>query len=131
MLFGPFARHGLSHRAQSEFGRRKCRKSLAAANAGGGSGKEDRAVPAWNHHASGFAADQESGVARQFPSLEEQLFGRLQQRLFDVRARIEEADLDRADGFLDIGEQILNLSLLAGIDAEGMDLAAFCSEFLD
>jgi len=73
-----FARHALSHRAQSEFGRRKCRKSLAAANAGGGSGKEDRAVPAWNHHASGFAADQESGVARQFPSPEEQLFGGVQ-----------------------------------------------------
>jgi hypothetical protein len=52
-----FARHGLSYRAQSEFGRRKCRKSLTAPNAGGSSGKEDRAVSAWNHDASGFAAN--------------------------------------------------------------------------
>ena len=60
-----FARHGLSYRAQSEFGRRKCRKSLTAPNAGGSSGKEDCAVSAWNHDASGFAANQ--GIRRGTP----------------------------------------------------------------
>ena len=46
-----------------------------------------------------LAADQESRVARQFPSLEEQLFGGIQQRLVDVRSGVEQADLDRSDVF--------------------------------
>jgi hypothetical protein len=73
-----FARHGLSYRAQSEFGRRKCRKSLTAPNAGGSSGKEDRAVSPGTMTRAASRPTKESGEARQFPSLEEQLFGGIQ-----------------------------------------------------
>src|SRR4030088_157321 len=83
------------------------------------------------HVAGSLAADEKPGITGQFPGLEEQFFGGLQHRFFDVGACVEEADFDRSDGFLDIGEQILNLSLLAGIDAEGMDLAAFRPEFIN
>ena len=119
MFFGPeFAGHRLRHRAKPEFGRRKCRKTLAATQARGRAGKEDGAAPARNHVARRLAADQESGVAGKFPRLEEQFFGGFDERLVDVRSGVEQADLDRPDALFDFGEQFLDLGLLTGVDAE-------------
>ena len=104
VLRSQFARHRLGHRAKSELRRRKCRKPLAAAHAGGRAGKEDGAASARKHDARRLAADQEAGVAGEFPRLEEQLFGGFEQRLVDVRSGVEQADLDRPELSFDLGE---------------------------
>ena len=87
-------------------------------------GKEDGAAAARQHVARSLTSDQKPAVAGQFPGLEEQLFGGVQQRLVDVRTGIVEADLDRPDDLFDLGKQVLNLGFLTGIDAERVGLEA-------
>src|SRR6266566_7969589 len=131
-ILGPeFAGHGLGHRAESEFRRRECRKSLAATDAGGRSGEENRTVPPRKHVACGLAADQKPAVTRKLPGLEEQLSGRIQQRLVYVRSGIEETDLDRSDVFFDVGKLLLNFGFLTGIDAERVGVEACGFQLVD
>src|SRR3954470_24298463 len=130
-VLGPeLARHGLGQRAKAELCRREGGKPLAAANACGRTGKKDGAASARQHDARGFAPHQEAGVAGQLPGLEEELFGRLQQGLVDVRTGIEKADLDRPDVALDVREQLLDLRFLASINAEGVNAVAFRPELI-
>src|SRR3954447_6905463 len=119
------ARHGLGQRAETEFGRCKRSKPLAAADACGRTGKKDGAASAGQHDARRFAPHQEAGVAGQLPGLEEELFGSFQQGLVYVRTGIEQADLDRADIAFDVREQLLHFRFLAGVDAEGVNALAF------
>src|ERR1700758_2582404 len=81
-VLGPqFARHRLGDPAQAEFRRSKGGKALATAQARGRAGEENGAAAARHHHARRLASDQEAGIAGELPGLEEQLFGRLGQRL--------------------------------------------------
>jgi len=131
-ILGPeFAGHGLGHRAKSEFRRRECRKALAAADAGGRSGEENRTAPPGEHVARSLTADQKPAVTRKLPRLEEQLFGRIQQRLVDVRPGIEETDLNRSDVLFDVGKQLLNFGFLTGIDAERVGVEACGLQLVD
>src|SRR5579883_979533 len=75
--------------------------------------------------------DQKACVAGELPGLEEQLLGGLEQRLVDVRAGVEQADLDRSDLVLDAGEQRLDFRLLPRIDAESVGLVLGVSQFVD
>src|SRR5947207_1960727 len=76
----------------------------------------------WPLDARSLTSDQEAPIAGQFPGLEEQLLGCLQQWLVDVRSRVEEADLDGSELFLDSREYALDLFFLAGIDTERMNI---------
>ena len=54
-----------------------------------------------------------------------------QEWLLDIGSGVEETHFDRADTLLDAGEQVLDLALLARIDAERVDLAALRLQFVD
>src|SRR6266403_4374061 len=114
ILWSQLARHRLRHGAEAELCRRKRGKPFAAPDAGRGACEKDGAVSSFQHVTGGLAADQKPCIARQFPRLEEQLFGGFQQRLADIRSGVEETDLDRSNGFLDAGKQALNVGFLAG-----------------
>ena len=132
MFFGPNSRAMACATARRpNFADGEGGKALAAAHAGGRAGEQDGAAAARHHDARRLAADQEAGVAGELPGLEEQLFGGLEQRLVDVRAGVEQADLDRSDLLFDAGEQVLNLGLLTGVDAERMDLLTGGLELVD
>src|SRR6185312_81003 len=131
VLWSKLARHGLSEGPQPEFRRSESGKALAAAEACCGARKEDRAAAARDHDARGFAADQEARVAGELPGLEEQLFRGLDQRLVDVGSGIEQADFDRPDLLLDAGEEVLDLLLLARIDADGVDFVTLGFQLIE
>ena len=78
-----------------------------------------------------LSADQKPAIAGKLPSLEEQFFGGIQQRLVDVRSGIEKTDLDRSDVLFDVGKQFLNFGFLADIDAERVGLEARSLQFID
>src|SRR6516225_6534552 len=99
------ARHGLCHRAQTELRRRKRGEAGAAAHAGGGAGKQDRATGAWHHVARCFAAGQKAAIAGEFPYPRKQLGIGLDQRRLDVGAGVEEANFDRPQLCLDLCEK--------------------------
>src|SRR5205085_8750299 len=65
--------HGLCHCAQAELRRRKRGEAGPAANAGGGAGKQDRAVATRHHVACRLAAGQKAAIVGKFPGFEEQL----------------------------------------------------------
>ena len=125
------ARHRLRHGAQAELCRGEGGKARAAAHAGGGAGEQDGAVAARHHVARRLAAGEEAAIAGELPGLAEQRLGRLQQRRVDVRAGVVEADFDGPDLALDLGEQVLDRGLLAGIDAEGLHRAAVGRDLVD
>ena len=125
------ARHRLRHGPQAEFSRGEGGEARAAAHAGGGAGEQDGAVAARHHMARRLATGEEAAIAGELPGLAEQRLGRLQERRVDVRAGVVEADRDGPDVALDLGEQVLDRGLLAGIDAEGLHRAAVGRDLVD
>jgi hypothetical protein len=75
-------------------------------------------VSARKHDARSLTSDQESAVASEFPGFEEQLLCRVEQRLVDFLSGNVYADLDGPEILLDQCEYALDLSFLAGIDVE-------------
>ena len=86
-------------------------------------------MSARKHDACSLTSDQEAAIAGQFPSLEEQLLGSLQQWLVDVRSSVEEADLDGPELFLDPREYALDLCFLTGIDTERVNIMSRSPQF--
>ncbi|MGY4326791.1 hypothetical protein ACVWWG_001208 [Bradyrhizobium sp. LB7.2] len=115
---------------RAEFRRGERRKTPAASDAGGCPGEEDGTASARKHDTRCLASDQESGIAGQFPRLEEKLFRGVRQQLVDVRSGIEKADLDRSDILFDLGKELPDLGFLTSIDAERVNAVARSGEFI-
>jgi len=75
--------------------------------------------------------DQEPRIAGQLPSLEEELFGVIQQGLAYVRACIEQAYLYRSDTPLDLGKECFDILLLPGVRRVGSRFATLRSDIFD
>jgi hypothetical protein len=120
----------LGERAQGVLGAGEGGEAVAAAHAGGGAGEQDRALPSRRHPPGGLAAGEEAREGGHLPDLEIDPRRGLRDREADVRANVEDADLDRRDLGFDPLEQLDHLLLLAGVDAERMDLAAGLSDRL-
>src|SRR6185437_5950723 len=78
-----------------------------------------------------LAADQEAGVTGKLPCLEEQLFRGLDQRLVDVGAGVEQADLDRSDLAFNASEDVLDLLFVTRIHTESIGFLTFGLKLVD
>src|SRR5262249_6293293 len=126
-----FSSHRLGEPAQTELSGSKGSESLAAADTGRRTGEQHCAAPVTKHAARRFATNQESRVTGQFPHFEEQLVGRLKQRLLDVCAGIEQTDFYRSHVAFDAFAQVLNLSFPTGVHAIRLNAMSCRRQFVD
>src|SRR5262249_27449771 len=96
-LRAELARGTLCYGAQTKFGAGESGIADTATHAGSSASKEDIAAAARQHQARRLAARQEAGVAGHFPDLAEHPLGGLEQREIDIRADIEDANLERCE----------------------------------
>src|SRR5260370_14450446 len=88
------ARGGFRPRAQAELGAGEGGITGAGEQAGGGAGEENIAAAARQHQPRRLPARQEARIAGHLPHLSEHPFGGIEDREVDVRADVEDADLE-------------------------------------
>ena len=123
---GPeFASKALRQRAQRVFGAGESGKAGSATQARGRAGEQDRPPAPRSHDPRRLAAREEPGEGRHLPDLGVDLRGRFDDGKADVGADVENQNLDRPDGSLDLVEEGDGIGLVARVEPERMRFAAF------
>src|SRR3990167_490129 len=119
-----FTRHRLRQRPHCVLAAGEGREAAAAAQGGRRTGEDHGAISARHHRLGRLSRRQKAGEGRHLPDLAIDAGRGVANVEADVAADIEDEDFDLADLGLDLTEELDDLRLVAGVGAEGVDLAA-------